>query len=125
MIDDTTFVWVYEPLGLAQGKKYGDVDFLMVVTATLCVKNYRAPLPAGSDAVIRVRHEKSDGRKKYITGFLCCGDSRDSISSSNSLKSEFKSITMDTHKLHSYFEVTCCNKINAAGLVAECNFWSW
>ena len=45
MIDDTTFVWVYEALGLAQGKKYGDEDFLMVVTATLCVKNYRAPLP--------------------------------------------------------------------------------
>ena len=79
MIDDTTFVWVYEALGLAQGKKYGDEDFLMVVTATLCVKNYRAPLPAGSDAVIRVRHEKSDGRKKYITGFSCCRDSSDSI----------------------------------------------
>ena len=124
MIDDTTFVWVYEALGLAQGKKYGDVDFLMVVTATLCVKNYRAPLPAGSDVVIRVRHEKSDGRKNTSQDSHVV-ETAVTPSSSNSLKSEFKSITMDTHKLHSYFEVTCCNKINAARLVAECKFWSW
>jgi len=65
MIDDT-FGWGYEALSLAQGKSYGDKDFPMVVTANLTV-NYRAPLPAGSDIVIRVRHENTDGRKIYMS----------------------------------------------------------
>jgi|EP00979_Chaetoceros_neogracilis_P011489 acyl-coenzyme A thioesterase PaaI-like protein len=65
MIDDT-FGRGYEAMGLAQGKEFGDEDFPLVVTANLTV-NYRAPLPAGSDVVIRVRHENTSGRKIYMS----------------------------------------------------------
>jgi len=65
MIDDT-FGWGYQAMGLAQGKSYGDEDFPIVVTANLSV-NYRAPLPAESNVVIRVRHDNTDGRKIYMS----------------------------------------------------------
>jgi acyl-coenzyme A thioesterase PaaI-like protein len=68
MIDDT-FGWGYQAMGLAQGKSYGDKDFPMVVTANLSV-NYRAPLPAESNVVIRVRHENTDGRKITMSARL-------------------------------------------------------
>ncbi len=47
-----------------QNAENGDLPY--VVTANLTV-NYRAPLPAGSNVVIRVRHEKKDGRKIYFS----------------------------------------------------------
>jgi acyl-coenzyme A thioesterase PaaI-like protein len=72
MIDDT-FGWGYQAMGLAQGKSYGDNDFPMVVTANLSV-NYRAPLPAESNVVIRVRHESTDGRKIYMSARLESND---------------------------------------------------
>jgi acyl-coenzyme A thioesterase PaaI-like protein len=56
----------YQAMGLSQGKSFGDEDFPIVVTANLTV-NYRSPLPAGSDVVIRVRHEKTEGRKIYVS----------------------------------------------------------
>jgi acyl-coenzyme A thioesterase PaaI-like protein len=65
MLDDT-FGWGYQAMGLSQGKSFGDEDFPIVVTANLTV-NYRSPLPAGSDVVIRVRHEKTEGRKIYVS----------------------------------------------------------
>lgn len=68
MLDDA-FGWGYEAMCLIQGFTYDDAhngDLPFVVTANLSV-NYRAPLPAGSNAVIRVRHEKTDGRKIYFS----------------------------------------------------------
>jgi len=70
MLDDT-FGWAYEAMCMNQGlfslyseEENGDLPY--VVTANLNV-NYRAPLPAGSDVVIRVRHEKTDGRKIFYS----------------------------------------------------------
>jgi acyl-CoA thioesterase FadM len=65
------FTYRYEAMCMNQGlfslyseEENGDLPY--VVTANLNV-NYRAPLPAGSDVVIRVRHEKTDGRKIFYS----------------------------------------------------------
>jgi len=46
-----------------------DPDFPMIVTANLDV-NFRAPLPADSDFVIRVCHDNTEGRKIYLSARL-------------------------------------------------------
>jgi len=66
---DETFGWSYIAMCLNRGFTYQDAengDIPFVVTANLTV-NYRAPLPAGSNVVIRVRHEKKVGRKLYFS----------------------------------------------------------
>ena len=56
--------WNQGLFSLYTNAENGDLPY--VVTANLTV-NYRAPLPAGSNVVIRVRHEKTDGRKIYFS----------------------------------------------------------
>ena len=68
LIDDT-FGWGYEAMGRLKGKTYGDDDFPIVVTANLNI-DFRNPLPANSDFVIRVFHERTDRRKIYFRARL-------------------------------------------------------
>jgi len=64
LIDDT-FGWGYEAMVNRNGKSYGDEDVPIVVTANLNV-DFRNPLPANSNFVIRIFHEKTDRRKLYF-----------------------------------------------------------
>lgn len=52
---DGSLGWAFEAISLGKGSEYGnyDSDFSMVVTANLTI-DYRAPLPTGTDVVIRV-----------------------------------------------------------------------
>jgi len=65
MFDDA-FGWGYEAMGASIGKSMSNDDFPIVVTANLSV-NFRSPLPAESDVVIRVYHDKTEERKVYVS----------------------------------------------------------
>jgi acyl-coenzyme A thioesterase PaaI-like protein len=66
LLFDDTFGWAYEAMRRSVGGSFMGDDFPIVVTANLNV-NFRKPLPAESDVVIRVYHEKSEGRKIYLS----------------------------------------------------------
>jgi acyl-coenzyme A thioesterase PaaI-like protein len=63
---DDSFGWGYEAMGRSIGKTYGDKDFPIVVTANLSV-DYRSPLPSETDIVIKIFHQRTEGRKIYMT----------------------------------------------------------
>ena len=66
LLFDDTFGWGWEAIRLFANKEYNDEDFPHVVTANLNV-DYRAPLPQDTNVVIRVRHERTEGRKIYMS----------------------------------------------------------
>jgi len=66
LLFDDSFGWGYEALCQSVGKSYTDDDAQIVVTANLNV-NFRHPLPAESDFVIRVYHEKDVRKKVYLS----------------------------------------------------------
>jgi len=93
LLFDETFGWgVYDYLARTLNKKYGDDDFPLVVTANLSVE-FRSPLPAEIDAVIRVYHEKTEGRKIYLNGRMESSDGSMLYSESSALFIKMKQKT--------------------------------
>jgi acyl-coenzyme A thioesterase PaaI-like protein len=72
LLFDEAMGWAYECLRHEGGEEDDRIDrtsLATAVTANLTV-DYRAPFPEGSDAVIRVRHYDSEGRKIYFAATL-------------------------------------------------------
>mmetsp|Transcript_9066 Transcript_9066/g.17091 ORF Transcript_9066/g.17091 Transcript_9066/m.17091 type:complete len:339 (-) Transcript_9066:174-1190(-) len=92
LILDDTLGWGCEAMRLSSidNSEMQD-DFSLVVTANLTV-NYRKPLPAGSNFVVRVRHEKTEGRKIYFTARIESYDGETLYAEASSL---FLKVKMD------------------------------
>jgi len=84
LLFDETFGWAYDAIGRSLDKRYGDDDFPLAVTANLNV-DFRSPLPADSNAVIRVYHERTEGRKIYVNGRMESTDGSILFSESSAL----------------------------------------
>jgi acyl-coenzyme A thioesterase PaaI-like protein len=87
LILDDTLGWGYEALSLSSREENAggkEDDYSLVVTANLTV-NYRKPLRAGSNFVVRVRHEKTEGRKVYFTARIESYDGKTLYAEASSL----------------------------------------
>jgi Uncharacterized protein, possibly involved in aromatic compounds catabolism len=104
LILDDTLGWGYEALHLSsreENPQQGENDYSLVVTANLTV-NYRKPLRAGSNFVVRVFHEKTEGRKIYFTARIESYDGETLYAEASSLfikvKNEHISTSMSSKK---------------------------
>lgn len=68
LLFDESFGWGYGAMGAKIGKTWGEDGFPLVVTANLNV-NYKKPLRSGkgNDIIIRVFHDKTVGRKVFVS----------------------------------------------------------
>lgn len=75
LLFDDAMGWGFEALVLSERERRGEDggDIPVVVTANLNV-DFRHPLPADSDAVLRVYHDRTDRRKLFMSARL---ESRD------------------------------------------------
>ncbi len=72
LLFDEAMGWAYECLRRDEDDRIGDLSPLVAVaavTANLTV-DFRAPFRGGSAGVIRVYHDRRDGRKIYFTATL-------------------------------------------------------
>jgi len=81
LLFDEAMGWAYECL---QQQDQIDSSGMIIVTANLTV-NFRAPFLAGSEAVIRVYHNETKGRKIYFSARLESNDGRVVFAEASSL----------------------------------------
>lgn len=109
LILDDTLGWGYEALQLSSrdGSSAAGSDedeYSLVVTANLTV-NYRKPLRAGSNFVVRVCHEKTEGRKIYFTARIESYDGK-------TLYAEASSLFLKVKKEHIFTSVSSKERKN-------------